>query len=378
MKHIRTRKRQTLLAVGAVALAVAITIISRASVNGVQDLLFNIIFEAIPQVIVTPKEGEEYIYLYKTLAESIWTITGVTVVSPALTTTATLVHEDNVENVALSGIIPAELNKISKIGDKYMVQGDLNAIQNGRRIVLSQKMVDKLDLKLGEDVEASFPDAKTLNLVVVGIYDTGTPWDDSVFVSQETARKFLGKGDVITDIQIKLDDIYQADAVAAEIASRGYTARSWQTFAPEILETIKIESFSNNLIMMLILVIASFGIANVMNMLVLEKTKEIGMLLAMGATRSNIRTIFLFESGILGLIGGIFGCALGYLVSIYLNSLKIVLTVPNAGHSIVLTFIVDPWDLVAFSLLAFFLSIVAGVYPAHKASQLDPVIALGG
>jgi lipoprotein-releasing system permease protein len=157
----------------------------------------------------------------------------------------------------------------------------------------------------------------------------------------------------------------------------GYTAKSWQLLFPEFLRTLKLESISNGMIMLLIMTISAFGIANVMNMLVLEKTKEIGMLMAMGATPSDIRRIFLLESGILGLIGGFCGCLLGYLISVYLNSLKLSYEQPQ-GPTIPLPFLIDPVDLLAVALFALILSIIAGVYPAHRASRLDPVEALRG
>ncbi len=84
------------------------------------------------------------------------------------------------------------------------------------------------------------------------------------------------------------------------------------------------------------------------------------------------------ESGILGLAGGIFGSAFGYIVSIYLHSLQYTVTAPTAPQPIVVKFLVDPFDLIAFPLLALILSMVAGAYPATRASKLDPVVALRG
>ncbi|MGC9515809.1 ABC transporter permease [Methanocrinis sp.] len=379
VKHIKTRKRQTALAVGAVGLAVAIVIVFRAVMNGSFETFFDLIFELAPHVLVTPKEGEEYIYLYKTLIEFVWTIPGVAAVSPALSSTATLSFEENIENVEMTGVVPAQLNEVTSIGDKYMIEGDFYAISTGRRVVLGEEMVQKLEVKIGEDVVASFPDAKTMNLVVAGIFRTGVEeWDGSAFVSLETAQEFLGEGDVITYINIQIADPYRADEVADEISARGYEAESWRTLFPEFEETLAIETFSNNLILALVLLIASFGIANVMNMMVLEKTREIGMLMAMGTDGSSIRKIFVFESGMLGLAGGISGSILGYLASAYFHSLQYTIDMPTAPQPIVIKFLVDPFDLVAFPLLALVLSMVAGVYPAHKASKLDPVVALRG
>ncbi|HPJ30899.1 MAG TPA: ABC transporter permease [Methanothrix sp.] len=379
MKHISTRKRQTVLAVGAVGLAVAIIIVFRSVLNGSFETFFDLIFELAPHVLVTPKEGEEHIYLYKTLIEFVWTIPGVVAVSPALSTTATLSFEDNVDNVEMTGVVPEDLNQVTSIGDKYMIEGDLYAIQSGRRVVLGEEMTEELEVKLGEEIVASFPDAKTIHLVVAGIFRTGIPeWDGSAFVSLDTAQEFLGEGDVVTYINIQIADPYQADGVAAEISAQGYEAESWRTLFPEFEETLAIETFSNNLILALVLLIASFGIANVMNMLVLEKTREIGMLMAMGAASSSIRRTFVIESGILGLAGGVFGSGFGYLVSTYLHSLQYTIEVPTAPQPIVIKFLVDPFDLIAFPLLALALSMIAGVYPAHRASRLDPVVALRG
>jgi len=379
LKHIRTRKRQTALAVGAVGLAVAIIIIMRSLMNGSFETFFQIIFELAPHVLVTPKDGEEHIYLYKTLMEFIWTIPGVVAVSPALSTTAALSFEGNVENVEMTGAIPEELNVVTRIGDKYMIEGDLRGISSGRRVVLGEEIARRLEVKIGDGVVASFPDANTMNLVVAGVFRTGIEeWDRSAFVSLDTARRFLGEGDVITYINVKTADPYRAGEIAAEISALGYEAESWRTMFPEFEKTLDTEKSSNNLIQALLLLIASFGIASVIYMMVLEKTRDVGMMMAMGASSSTIRRIFLIESGVLGIAGGIVGTVVGYAISAYMNSQEYVITAPNAPQPILIQFIIDPVDIIAFPLLAMALSMAAGVYPAHKASHLDPVVALRG
>lgn len=376
IRHITSRKRQTLLSVGAVALAVGISIIIISIQNGFSEFLFDIMFNNLPHVSISPLEGEEYIHLYRNIIDQIWTIGGVVAISPTLGTTATFANEDNVENVAMIGVIPAEADKISNL-NVNMVRGDLYSVQGGKRVVMGQALADKMDLAIGDTVEASFPDAKTLNLVVSGIFDTGFPPVDEgiTYVSLETAREFLGNGDVVTGIDIKLADLYQADVVARELNSYGYNAESWQQLFPEIVRTLAFEKVQNIITMLLILVIATFGIANAMNMLVMEKTREIGMLMAAGATSSTVRKIFLIESGILGLIGAIFGCLLGLIASIYLSGLEI--ENPH-GEMIQLPILLSAQDFITFTLLAVILSLIAGVYPAHKASRLDPVVALRG
>ena len=129
--------------------------------------------------------------------------------------------------------------------------------------------------------------------------------------------------------------------------------------------------------MLLIMIIASFGIGSVMYMLVNEKTSEIGMLMALGAAGHSIRNIFLLESGILGLLGGVGGAVLGLILSLYLKSMEITMDAPG-GQQITLPVVIDPWNFVIIVLLAIALSVIAGAYPAWKASRLDPVEAIKG
>ena len=168
-----------------------------------------------------------------------------------------------------------------------------------------------------------------------------------------------------------------ADGAAAILRGYGYKAESWQALYPEILKTLAIEEFQNNLVMLLILIIAAFGIGSVMYMLVNEKTSEIGMFMAMGASGRNIMNIFLLESGILGLLGGLAGAVLGLAVAIYLKSLEIKMEAPG-GQEISLPVMINADSFLSIVLLAAALSVLAGLYPAWKASRLDPAIAING
>jgi lipoprotein-releasing system permease protein len=114
-----------------------------------------------------------------------------------------------------------------------------------------------------------------------------------------------------------------------------------------------------------------------MYMLVNEKTSEIGMFMAMGANGKNIRNIFLMESAILGLMGGLLGCILGLVFVLYLQSLDIKME-GMGGEEMTLPVVINAGSFLAIVLLAAALSVIAGMYPAWKASRLDPALAING
>ena len=213
---------------------------------------------------------------------------------------------------------------------------------------------------------------------MTGIFNTGTPLDDLVvFVSLETARNFRDEGDVINAVEISLQDISQAQSLAGLISTWGYNAMSWQEKNPEIMQAINIGGFWTRFSVLLFMVVAFFGVASIMNLLVVEKTREIGMLMAMGARRSDIRDIFLVESALLGLIGAAVGSALGLAGVLILG--KVPFEIAAGGREITtLPLILNPWDIILLIFFVVALSIVAALYPARNASRIDPVIALRG
>ena len=376
-KHIITRRRQTILSVMAVALAVSISIIFTSLVNGQQHILTGLVEEKLPHVTIDPKPGDDYIHLYKSLLDRIAHLPGVKSSAASLSTTATLSRKDKTKNALLKGSNPADIDKIYKMSSD-MVLGDFTSIQQIGNAVIGRTLADDLGVKLGDKVEATFPRTKTMELKVTGIFDTGTPLDETVaFVSLDTTREFLNKGDLVNSVELSLPDIYQAQAIAEEISSWGYNAKSWMETNPEIMRAISVGGFWTRFSVLLFMIIAFFGIASIMNLLVVEKTKEIGMLMAMGATRSNIRSIFLVESSLLGLIGAILGSIFGIAGTLALG--QVPFEIAAGGRDITtLPLILNPWDILLLTCLAVGLSVVAAAFPARNASKLDPVLALRG
>lgn len=378
LRQIRSRKFQTILSVGAIALAVMVLTVSQAFMIGFTGELYNTTVNKLPHVSVSPQEGEDYIYLYRTLVDNTSKIEGVSAVSPFLTGKASFRFKTNSLNAELKGILPLQENDISAI-ETDMVEGDFRELEYSRNtIVIGSKLADKLEVNLGDSVDVSFPNANPLSLRVVGIFHTGSPLDESLtYTSLDTAQKFYNVQDVINGISIKLEDFNRDREVAAKIEKTGYKARGWTESNPEILQTIAIESTSNNVILGLIVVIASFGVVSTLNLSVIGATSQIGVIRAMGATISSIRTIFVLQSGILGFLGALIGTLTGVAISLAIGQYKI----PGAsselyGGMTTIPIIVRIGDILVIILAVFLLNLIAGIYPAQQAAKLDPVKAI--
>ena len=378
LRQIRARKFQTILSVGAIALAVMVLTVSQALMVGFTGELYNTTLNKLPHVSVSPQEGEDYIYLYRTLIDEIDKIEEVSAVSPFFTGEASFRFKTNSLNVELKGVLPLQENNISAI-EADMVEGDFRELEYSRNtVVIGSKLADKLEVKLGDSVDVSFPNANPLSLRVVGIFHTGSPLDESLtYTSLDTAQKFYNVPDVINGLSVRLENFNRDREVAAEIKKTGYKAKGWTETNPEILRTIAIENTSNIVVLGLIVVIASFGVVSTLNLTVIGATRQIGMLRAMGATVSSIRTIFILQSGILGLLGALVGTLTGVIIALAIGQYEM----PAASSELyggitTIPIIIRVGDILFTIVAVFLLNLIAGIYPAQQAAKLDPVKAI--
>jgi len=376
IRHLTSRRRQTIFSLLAVGLAVMGLMWSQAVMVGFTDVMYEHTVDRMAHVTVEPKEDEDYIHLYRKLTEGITHIDGVVGVSPVLAGAATFEFKDKNKNVVMQGINVEAHDSVLYINDD-IVKGsfrDLEVTPNS--VVVGDALAEKLDVEIGDTIDASFPEANPTALKVVGIYNSGTPLDENIAItSLSTAQDFLDVSNVVTTILVRGDDRERAQAISEEIDAMGYPASGWKETNPEIIQTLKLEGTSNYIIMGLVIIIASFGIVSTLFMAVMEKTKEIGMLMAMGVPRRSIMIIFVMESSILGLLGAVLGVTLGAALAIQMGSYDYGMEV-MAGISSV-PFVVRIQDAAIIVFFTFLLNLIAGIYPASRASKLKPVEAIG-
>lgn len=377
IRHLTSRRRQTIFSVLAVGLAVMLLMWSQAMMVGFTDEMYSKTVDTMmPHVTVEPQEGEDYIHLYRKLIEDIDGIDGVVGISPVLSGPATFEYKGKNKNVVMQGIRVEAHDSVMYINDN-IIEGSFRDLEiSPNSVVIGDALAEKLDVETGDTIDASFPEANPADLKVVGIYNSGTPMDETLaFTSLSTVQDFLDVSNVVTTILVRGDDRERAQAISEKIDTLGYPASGWKETNPEIIQTLKMEGTSNAITLGLIIIIASFGIVSTLFMVVMEKTKEIGMLMAMGVSRRSILIIFVMESGILGLLGALMGVILGATLAIQMGSFEYEMEVMAGITSI--PFVVRIQDAVIIVLFTFLLNLIAGIYPASRASKLKPVEAIG-
>ncbi|WP_319506611.1 ABC transporter permease [uncultured Methanolobus sp.] len=379
LRHISARKRLTFFAVFAVALAIAVIVVLMSMMTGFTEELISTTVENSPHIVVSSADQkEDYVHFYNYYSEQIAAMDGVESVSPVFIGQAAISHKDNAEGINLNGIDPIAEDTVMHISDD-IISGDLFALSRSNNgIVIGDKLAEDLEVVTGDNVDIVMPGFGTASYKVIGIFDSGTPNDESIaYVRFDSALDFFDENGVASKINVRVYDPFQADVIATSIErDTGLDALSWIEANKEILDLLNTQMLIVWLYYGLIYMIAGFGIANTLFTVVMDKKSEIGMLMAMGASKRNITMIFLLESLILGTMGVLLGCVLGYLGSTALSSYQIDLPSEMYFGLTTLPLKTDIMNYAYAIVFSFLINIVAGVYPARRAAELDPVEAI--
>jgi lipoprotein-releasing system permease protein len=379
LRQVLSRKKQTLFAILAVALAVAVITVMMAMLSGFQDELVTASIENNPHIVISPEtEEEEFIHLYRYTSARIAEKEGVIAVSPKYLGQAALEYRDNAEGVSLQGVDPLAEENVMKVSED-VVEGDLMSLVHTRYgILLGDQLAENLEVRVGDRVDAVFPGSQTTSFKVVGLIHTGTAVDEvTAYARLDSVQDFFNEPGVVSTIGVRVADPYKADAIAASIEGEtGLDAVSWSEANAEILSLLETQMVFVNIFYLLIYGIAGFGIANTLITIVAQRTREIGILKAMGASQKSIMVVFIFQSMVLGAIGLILGTILGYIATVALQSYEIEVPQEMYFGLQTLPLEVEPLNFVYAAFFAFIINIISGIYPARKAAKLDPVTAI--
>lgn len=280
---------------------------------------------------------------------------------------------------SLNGIDIDKENQLFNL-HKEQLYGDimeLKVINNG--VILGVGVAEKIGAEVGDILTLATTNA-IVDVKVVAITQSGiTAVDDNrAYINIRLAQNLVNADRTyITDLNIKLKDVDAADKLADQFnQSFGYRAQSWKEANAGIFGVFKIQNLATGLVIFSILVVAGFGIFNILMMMIYEKMTDIAILKSIGFRNADIRNLFMIEAMIIGFTGGLLGLGMGYLASIAASTIKVKLRGLVTLDHLVINF--NPWFYAAGFAFALVSTALAGYFPARKASKIDPVEIIRG
>jgi lipoprotein-releasing system permease protein len=397
----------TLISTAGVALGVMALIIVLAVMTGFEEDLKDKILGTNAHIVVLKSNGT--IGDYNALIARLKGVKGVVAATPFIYNQVMISSGKSVSGVVLRGIDTKTDPQVTNLY-KSLVKGKLTDLDAGAPaplanaapprpgLIIGKELAKNLNLYVGDPVNVISPlgNITPLGMVpklkqfrVAGIFNTGMFEYDSTlaYVSLGEAQSFLGLDDTVTGIQLKVADVYKTGGIARQINRElgfPYYARDWMQMNKNILFALKTEKMVMFIILTLIVLVAAFGIASTLFMVVMEKTKDIAILKSMGATGWSIMRIFVLEGLIIGILGTFVGVLGGLAVAFNLEPI-VGLVQRFTGFELFSKDVyyldrfpsqVVPSDVLLISLTAVLISFVATLYPSWQASRMQPAEAL--
>jgi lipoprotein-releasing system permease protein len=281
---------------------------------------------------------------------------------------------------SISGVDILDEDKLYGIKSKIKA-GSMETYLAGKDVILMGiGLAKKLNVTVGDKITVTTPLGSTKLLRIAGIFKYGIGTIDNMrsYASIQTVKKIMGKKpDYVSDLHIKFYDLNEAKIRAKKYQGRfGYKAEDWETANATILVSFVIRNILTYVVVTTLLVVAGFGIYNIMNMTVYDKMKDIAILKANGFESREIISIFLMQAVFIGILGGVIGLIFGFSLSYALSK-----TPFDGGEFLsVETFPVnmDPKFYIFGLLFGIVTTVLAGYFPARRASKIDPVRILRG
>jgi len=409
LRYLKAKRKSTFISIitfistAGVSLGVMALIVVLAVMTGFENDLKEKILGTNAHIVVIRSGAamEEY----HAVMEKLKRFTGVQAATPFIYNQVMLSSGKNVSGVVLRGIDVATDRQVTRLS-KSIVEGSIDGLEPKMGqgtdtipgLMVGKELAKHLNLFLGDKVNVISPmgNITPLGMMprmkpfrVTGIFNTGMFEYDSTlaYISLDQAQRFFDLGDTVTGIQLKVADVYHTDELARSInreMGNNFYARDWMQMNKNILFALKTEKVVMFIILTLIVLVAAFGIASTLFMVVMEKNRDIAILKSMGATAFSIMKIFVLEGLIIGIIGTIFGVISGLLIALNLEPIiNIIQRVTGQNFFNKDIYYLDrfpslvvPYDVLLISVTAILISFLATLYPAWQASRMLPAEAL--
>ena len=376
-RHVVERKFQSIFSILGVAIAVTVFIVSLTVSNGLEKNMINSLLTMSPHILIKNRQ-KSFFENYNQIVENVKKIKGVKAVIPQINSQSIIKREGFAKGVLANGISPENVKTDLKL---RIIKGN-NNISELNSVLIGEELSKEMKLKVGDEISLVSAENKELKLIVRGIFKTGFLDYDSnlIIVPLQTMQILSEQGQAATEIGIKVESPQKVEETLNQvnntINSQEYGAISWKTINQNLLRAVQFEKFVLVAILSLLLVIASFAVSVILNMIVREKIKDIGILKSIGYTNKNIRRIFTIEGLIIGVFGMILASALSPLILMALKRLFKIYMKSGTYYLEELPLYISQKELLIIYGVTFVVVFLSTIFPAARASRLKPVEAL--
>jgi lipoprotein-releasing system permease protein len=401
LRYLRARRQETFISLITVISVLGVMIgvmtlnVVMAVMTGFEETLRDRLL-GINAHIALLKSGDQ-LSEYEELVKQVVKQEGVVAASPAIYGQVMLTSGSRVSGVVVRGVDPDRVNAVVDL-QRYMKQGSIaglkqqNSVQVQDRtimlpgVIMGERLAAQLGVFVGSPIQVVSPLGsptaigvipKVRRFVVTGLLNTGMSEIDStlVFMGLADAQKFFELGDAVSNIEIRVNDVNQSREIADRIQLQlgfPYLTEDWTRLWPNLFSALQLEKTVYFLVLLLMVLIGAFNIISTLVMVVMEKRKDIAILMSMGATRASIRKIFLLKGFIIGIVGTTLGLLLGLLVCTLIAQYRFELPKDVFLISTVPVRIYFS-NFMMVTVASFIVCLLASIYPARQAAKLDPV-----
>ena len=396
LRFLREGRMQTLFIITGVSIGVAVIVFMSALLTGLQAnfikrvLTSSAHIQLIPAdevarplrngpgmtvgaIVQRPAQRLRSIDQWQKVRALLVTWPAITNVSPTVSAAALAVRGSASRSITMTGIDAEVYFKIVKLPD-YIVAGQPRVTSDD--IVVGLDLAKDLGVTVGDKLTVTSATGAARLLTISGIFDLGNKGANmrSTYVALRTAQALSNLPGGVTSIDLTVEDVYAAEAIAQEVrVATGVQADSWIKTNAQFFTAVNAQKTSNTLIRLFVGLSVAFGIASVLVVSVIQRSRDIGILRAMGTSQGQILRIFLLQGGLLGFAGSLIGSVTGASALLYWHG-----ALRQADGSELFPLILEPQLFVYAMVLAALTGVAAAAVPALRAAKLDPVVAIRG
>ena len=399
--HVKSRGRQTLVAVAGVATGVGFSVMMAALMQGSQDDFIRQLVNSLPHITVSderrhpPEQPAETAYdavrihgltpevrrrgiknpLATMASLEAWLPGGI---APSVKVQGIIRYASRDVGTSIFGIDPHREPKVSELV-KQMREGTLKDLYGATNaIILGDRLAEKIGARIGANITVQTSDGARITAQVVGLFHAGIRSIDegTAYVLVRTAQILAKQTGLVNELRVRSGDPMAARDIAARVEREtGYKSVSWQEANEDLLSTLVIRNVIMYTIVGAILLVASFGTYNIISTITYEKSRDIAIMKSLGLSEGTVRTMFVIEALMIGFAGGVLGFVLGYALCLALGSIEFKSPFMDANR---LPLAYSPLHYAIAMLVALVSSFAAGFMPARKAARLHPVDIIRG